>query len=329
MTGDSITGMAGKAATAPVFTEPLVYTQIRRARDKSPWSVYPAWDPYKAPKTMHKGPPVRARVRELTSATNSLVRVFRRGLIEGVTRDGWLCGEGPHFLEEALKPGSCAIVHSVLVAADAVEKHRALLDQLPAETELARVPARLFDQIASTRTPQGIAALAELPAHDFKKLVASENALLVVACGLQDPGNMGTIIRSADALGASAVVTLAGTVSPFNPKAVRACVGSIFRMPVFANQVCETVFKMMRESGIRILGADRHSSIAISQADFHGPVAVLIGQEAAGLPPEISRQVDELVSIPIRSEAESLNASIAAGIFLYEIARRRNFQYLL
>jgi TrmH family RNA methyltransferase len=283
--------------------------------------------PYNAPKNMHKGPPVRARVRELTSASNSMVKVFRRALAEGVTRDGWLCGEGPHFLEEALKPGSRAIVHSVLVAADAVEKHSVLLGQLPDDAELARVPARLFGQIASTRTPQGIAALAELPAHDLKTVVASENALLVAACGLQDPGNMGTIIRSADALGASAVITLPGTVSPFNPKAVRACVGSIFRMPVFANQAIGALFEILRKSGVRVLGADRHSSVSISQADLRGPVAVFIGQEATGLPPEIARQADELLSIPIRPEADSLNAATAASIFLYEAARQRNFQY--
>ncbi len=271
--------------------------------------------------------PVRARVRELTSATNSLVKVFRRALAEGVTRDGWLCGEGPHFLEEALKPGSQAVVHSVLVAAEAAEKHQALLAQLPRESELASVPDRLFRQIAGTRTPQGIAVLVELPRFDLKTLVASQNAILVIACGLQDPGNMGTIIRSADALGASAVVALAGTVSPFNPKAVRSCVGSIFRMPVFANIKPETLFKLLRDSGVRILGADRHSDRHVSDADLRGRVAVLVGQEAAGLPPEISREADELLSIPIRAETDSLNAATAAGIVLYEIARHRGFQY--
>lgn len=271
--------------------------------------------------------PVRARVRQLTSATNSLVKVFRRALAEGTTRDGWLCGEGPHFLEEALKSSSRAIVHSVLVTAEAAEKHQALLAQLPPESELATIPDRLFHQIAVTRTPQGIAAIVELPRVDLKAVTTSGNAVLVVACGLQDPGNMGTIIRSADALGASAVVTLAGTVSPFNPKAVRSCVGSIFRMPVFAGTKTETLFRLLHDFGVRILGADRHSAVGVFDADLRGPIAVFVGQEAAGLPPEIAREADELLSIPIREEADSLNAAMATGIFLYEIARQRSFQY--
>jgi RNA methyltransferase, TrmH family len=271
--------------------------------------------------------PVRAKLRELTSATNSLVKVFRRALADGLTRDLWLCGEGPHFLEEALKPDSRATVHSVLVSAEAAEKHGALLARLPGESELAQVPDRLFHQIAGTRTPQGIAAIVELPAFDLEAVARSRNATLVIACGLQDAGNMGTIIRSADALGASAVITLAGTVNPFNPKSVRSCVGSIFRMPVFASLKPESVFKLLRDSGVRILGTDPHSSHPLSSAILSGSIALLVGQEAAGLPVGISREADEVVSIPIRAQADSLNAATATGIFLYEVARQRNFKY--
>jgi TrmH family RNA methyltransferase len=271
--------------------------------------------------------PVSANPRVLTSATNSLVKVFRRALAEGLTRDGWLCGEGPHFLEEALKPGSRAKVHSVLVSSEAAEKQQPLLARLPAESELAQIPGRLFDQIAGTRTPQGIAAIVEPARHDLKVVAASRNAVLVVACGLQDPGNMGTIIRSADALGASAVVALAGTVNPFNPKAVRSCVGSILRMPVFAGQKSETVFKVLRDSKVRILGTEPRSGHGLPDADLRGPIALLVGQEAAGLPEEIAREADELLSIPIRAEADSLNAAMATGIFLYEVARQRKFKY--
>lgn len=271
--------------------------------------------------------PVSPKGRVLTSATNSLVKVFRRALVEGQTRGGWLCGEGPHFLEEALKPGSRAQVHSVLVSAEAAEKHRGLLATLPADAELAQIPGRLFHQIAGTRTPQGIAALAALPPFDLKTVAASRNAVLIIACGLQDPGNMGTIIRSADALGASAVVVLAGTVNPFNPKAVRSCVGAIFRMPVIASQKPEIVFKLLRDSEVHILGTDPRSAVSLASADLRGPLALLVGQEAAGLPPEISREADELLSIPIRAEADSLNAATATGIFLYEVARQRKFKY--
>lgn len=271
--------------------------------------------------------PIHARVRHLTSATNSLVKVFRRALAEGMTRDGWLCGEGPHFLEEALKAGPGAAVHSVLVASGAEDKHRALLAQLPAESELASIPDRLFRQLAGTRTPQGIAALTELPVFDLQTTVASRNVVLVVACGLQDPGNLGTVIRSADALGASAVIALAGTVSPFNPKVIRSCVGSIFRVPVFAGAKSANLFKLLRDLRVRILGTGPHSGLSVSAVDLHGPVALLVGQEAAGLPPEISREADSLLNIPIRPGADSLNAATATGVLLYEIARQRGFHY--
>jgi len=275
--------------------------------------------------TQHQ--PVSARMRELTSATNSLVKVFRRALAEGVTHDGWLCGEGPHFLEEALKPDARATVRSVLVSAEAASKYAELLGRLPAESELAQIPDKLFQQIAGTRTPQGVAAIVELRAVDLKAVAATRNAILVIACGLQDPGNMGTIIRSAEALGASSVVALAGTVNPFNPKSVRSCVGSIFRMPVIAGVKPEPIFKILRGSGVRILGTAPRGTVALSSANLHGSMALLVGQEAAGLPPEISREADELIRIPIRAEADSLNAAIATGIFLYEVARQRKFQY--
>lgn len=266
-------------------------------------------------------------MRELTSATNSLVKVFRRALAEGLTRDGWLCGEGPHFLEEALKVNSRAVVRSVLVSAEAANKHTELLARLPAESELAQIPDRLFHQIAGTRTPQGVAAIVELPVADLKTVATSRNAVLVIVCGLQDPGNIGTIIRSADALGASAVVTLAGTVNPFNPKSVRSCAGSIFRMPVFAGMKPADLFKQLRDPGVRILGTGPRGTKTLSSANLRGSIALLIGQEAAGLPEEISREADELLRIPVRGEADSLNAATATGIFLYEVARQRNFEY--
>lgn len=269
----------------------------------------------------------RSRVRDLTSATNSLVKVFRRSLAEGVTQEGWLAAEGWHILEEALKPGARATVHSVLISESAAEEHDKLLARLPQETELARISDRLFRQLAQTQTPQGIAALIDLHPLDIKIVLGRPSAILVVACGLQDPGNMGAIIRSADALGASAVATLRNTVNPFNPKAVRACAGSILRLPVYRNLQPGLLFEMLRAAGLRIVAADRHGRLAISQVDFRGPVAVMIGQEAAGLPPEIQRETEQLVSIPLRAEADSINAASAAGIFLYEIARQRGFRY--
>jgi RNA methyltransferase, TrmH family len=274
------------------------------------------------------------QIREVTSSSNSFVKVFRRGLAEGVTRKGWLAVEGPRLVQEALKAcakppsGSAAVIHSVLVSRSGVEKFDSLLAQLPRDAERVQVPDRLFQRAAQTQTPQGIAALVELPPVDLGEILARHGSLLLIACGLQDPGNLGTIMRSAEALGATAVATLPATVSPFNPKAVRACAGAVLRLPVFASQDPGTLFEALRNAGVRVVATDRHSGLPLTQADLRGGrLAFLVGNEAAGLAPEIGAQAAMRLSIPIRSDTDSINAAMAAVIFLYEAARQREFRY--
>lgn len=271
--------------------------------------------------------PGSVRRRKLKSPTNSLVKVFRRALAEGVTPEGWLAGEGPRWLAEALKPGSAAVVQSVLLSQSAALSHRGLLAKIPRRSEVACVPDRLFQQVTRTQTPQGIAALVERPGFDLQEVLGRPNIILMVACGVQDPGNLGTMIRSADALGASAVLALRGTVSPFNPKAVRSCVGSIFRLPVFANLTPDELFKWLRASGIRTVAAERKGPVSVAEASLGGSLAILIGNEASGLSPELAQKANLRVSIPINPATDSLNAATAAGIILYEVARQRAFPY--
>jgi TrmH family RNA methyltransferase len=267
------------------------------------------------------------RLRVIESPTNPLIKVFRRALAEGTTRDGWLAVEGPLLVEEALRSGERATVQSVLVSEEGLRRSQPLLDRLPKSCEVTQTPDRLFRQIAQTETPQGIAALVELRATNLEVVLRAKDALLLVACGLQDPGNLGTILRSAQAFGASALITLAATVSPFNPKAARASAGAVFHVPVLMGERAESLFPRLRAAGIRVVGTDRHSSARISDADLRGRLAVLIGQEAAGLPAELARQAEMLVSIPIRTGMDSLNAATAASIVLYEVARQRGFRY--
>ncbi len=272
-------------------------------------------------------------IRELTSPSNALLKVFRRALAAGVTREGWLAVEGPRLVEEALKAcanrprGSVVTIHSVLVSRSGAERFNWLLAQLPRDAEIAPAADRLFQHAAQTQTPQGIAALVELPQQDLEKTLARRDSLLVVACGLQDPGNLGTIMRSAEALGATALVTLPATVSPFNPKAVRSCAGAVFRLPVFPGQDPSALFERLRAAGVHIVATDRHSALALAQADLRGPLALLVGNEASGLAPEIAAQAAARLSIPIRPETDSVNAAMAAAIFLYEAARQREFRY--
>ena len=262
---------------------------------------------------------------EVSSPTNSLVKVFRRALERGTTREGWLAVEGAFLVEEALS-APLAEVQSVLVARGASEKFQSLLERVPGSSEIAQVPDRLFERIAQTQSPQGIAALVEIPAYDLERAVKGAAPVVLVACGVQDPGNLGSMLRSALAFSASAVVTLEDTVSPWNPKAVRASAGAVFRVPIVSSLKPEPALAYLSRK-VFVVAGQRSSPVSVAQADLSGPLAILIGREAAGLPPEVARHARLRLRIPIRHEVDSLNAAAAASIFLYEAARQRGFGY--
>jgi len=212
-------------------------------------------------KSMADQGPVARRVHQVASSGNALVKLFRRALAEGTTREGWLAVEGPLLLEEAIKAasgreGTGPVVQSVLASNTAMSKFAAMADRLPQEAEVTEVPDRVFTEIAQTETPQGIAALVELPVYDLDPILARRNALLVIACGVQDPGNLGTIMRSLQALGGSAMATLRATVSPYNPKVVRSSAGAIFSLPVFRGLEAGGLAVRLRAAGVAIAAAD-------------------------------------------------------------------------
>jgi len=243
-------------------------------------------------------------------------------LAEGTTRDGWLAVEGPFLVEEALAAVPQVRVHNVLTASGAAERFSALLARLPGATEIAQVPDRLFERLAQTQSPQGIAALAELPKRDLDTLLAQPRPLLLVACGIQDPGNLGAMMRSAWAFRAAALATLTDTVSPYNPKVVRSSAGAIFRLPVLGGLNAREAMPLLSRR-LRLVAADRRSPSPLWKADLTGPLGILVGREATGLPEEVARQASQLLSIPIEKDVDSLNAATAASIFLYEAARQR------
>jgi TrmH family RNA methyltransferase len=147
--------------------------------------------------------------------------------------------------------------------------------------------------------------------------------LVVVLAGLQDPGNLGTILRSAEAFGATGVVSLPGTVSAWNPKAVRASAGSVFRVPLIAADA-EDCFLRLREAGVRILAATARTAQPADHANLTGSIALLIGNEGNGVPEQIAREADGAITIPCPGPVESLNAAVAASVLLYEASRQRS-----
>ncbi len=276
------------------------------------------------------------RLRSIASPTNALLKVFRKALAEGSSHDGWVAIEGPRLVEEAIRCGGaneqsptghqCA-VRSVLVSESAAQKFSTLLKRLPPEAEIAQIPNELFGKISQMETTQGIAALVELPTYNLDECLQSEGSVVLAACGIQDPGNLGTILRTSDALGATAVVTAKGTVSLFNPKVVRASGGALFRLPVFAAVDFAKLMGELREAGVRTIAADSAAGIPIAQVDLRGRIALFVGGEAAGVHPEIAKQASARVRIPMKPGVDSVNAAVAASIFLYETQRQRDFRF--
>jgi TrmH family RNA methyltransferase len=233
--------------------------------------------------------------------------------------------EGPNLLCEALKAG--LLVSTVFVAQDSER----LLDglPLPPETEVLLVPRELLDSALSTETPQPIAALIEPPEWTWPDIVGSRSKaspLLLILAGLQDPGNLGTIIRSAEAFGATGIISLPGTVSAWNPKAVRASAGSLFRVPL-VSVTAEDCFARLRKANVKIwttaVSSDASRVKPANLIDLASPVAFLIGNEGNGVPAELAAQADGALTIPCPGPVESLNAAIAASILLYEASRQR------
>jgi TrmH family RNA methyltransferase len=177
----------------------------------------------------------------------------------------------------------------------------------------------------TTETPQPVAALLEPPVWSWTDLQSARNnavPLLVVLAGLQDPGNLGAIIRSAEAFGANGIIALPGTVSAWNPKAVRSSAGSIFRVPLLSLET-DAAIDQLRKSGIALLTTAARSAHPPALPDLSCPIAIIIGNEGNGVPEDLSARADLTITIPCPGPVESLNAAVAASVLLYEASRQR------
>jgi len=260
-------------------------------------------------------------VRIVQSKQNARLKQLRQALAHPGRNGCDLAGiEGPKLLDEALRAG---LRVACVFAAQGAEP---LLDglPLPPEAEILLLPRELLNSALTTETPQPVAALVEPPKWTWEDVFAdhAKAPLLIVLAGLQDPGNVGTILRSAEAFGASAVLSLTGTVSAWNPKAVRASAGSLFRLPLLIVET-ENCFARLRQEGVRILTTAVEGAEAAGRIDLAGPVALLIGNEGNGVPEELAAKADGAVTIPCPGPVESLNAAIAASVLLYEASRQR------
>src|SRR4029077_347718 len=264
-----------------------------------------------------------SRLRHVTSRQNALVKDLRKAFSQGEPTDaGYMAIEGVRVIEEAIRSG---LRFQAAFFSDAGRAHSArLLPQLASQVEVLHLPDDVFASAVNTESPQGAAALVKLRPHKFEDVLeqAGTDLLLVGVAGIQDPGNLGTIIRSAEACGARAILLGEKTVSHFNPKAVRASAGSLFREPLIRVKLGESIVAL-KQHGLRVLATSSHKGKPLHEARFTGAAMIVVGNEGAGVPQEILSLADELVTIPHSARVESLNAGIAASILLYEASRQR------
>jgi RNA methyltransferase, TrmH family len=256
------------------------------------------------------------------------------------TESGAVGVEGPRLVEEALR--SACPIRGVLFSESGARHHarlRPYLNRREVAIPVLHTTDHLFAGIADTENPQGVAALVTPRSFTLEEIIRTgegcSSPLILVLVGVQDPGNVGTILRSASAFGASAAITAAsgqsGTASPFAPKVLRASAGAALHLPILIGHTAVAAIEQLRALGIFVMATSSSNSAAEAQplstpwqVNWCRPVALLIGNEGQGLPEEIERAADARIRIPMSSSVESLNAAAAAAVLFYEAARQRS-----
>ena len=254
------------------------------------------------------GPPLtvgNSRVKEARKLSRRSVRTERRLFL----------ADGPKAVEGALSVEGCVV--EVFATPSALEQHADLLG----DATVTLVDDRALASLSDSVTPAGVVALCRHIDSPLPHVVAVAARLLVICADVRDPGNAGTVIRTADAAGADAVVLAGQSVDAYNPKTVRATVGSLFHLPFAVEPDPAAAVRAAQQRGLTVLAADGAGDVDLFDADLTGPTAWLFGNEAWGLPDDLAALADRRVAIPIHGRAESLNLSTAAAVCLYASAR--------
>lgn len=236
----------------------------------------------------------------------------------GRRRAGRFLAEGPNLVEAAARRG---LVEEVFATEAAAQRHGGLLSGLAVHA----VTERAAKALSETVTPSGLVAVCTLPATGLDEALSATPALVAVAVDLSEPGNAGTLIRLADAMGAAAVIFAGHSVDPYNGKCLRASAGSIFSVPVVVEPDTPAVVAALRASGLQVLATTLGGEVDLDDAEnlLAAPSAWVFGPEAQGLSADVAALADRRVTIPMAGGAESLNVAAAAAICLYESAKAR------
>lgn len=252
----------------------------------------------------------------LTERSARVVAAVKLHRHVGRQRAGRFLAEGPNLVEAAAARG---LLRDVFVTELAAQRHASLLDALTCPVHL--VTERAAKALSDTVTPAGLVAVCDLPAVRLEDALAGPPRLVAAPVEIGEPGNAGTLIRIADAMGAGAVILAGHSVDPYNGKCLRASAGSIFSIPVVAAPDARAAITALRGAGLQVLATTVDGEVSLDEADLAVPTAWLFGAEAHGLSAEIADAADRRVRIPMAGGAESLNVAAAASICLYQSAR--------
>lgn len=261
---------------------------------------------------------------QITSRDNSLLR-HARAVRDGSVRESIFI-EGLRLCDEALR--SNLKIEAVIYSEHLAKKDRAakLIQELEnVAAKSASVSETLLESVSYTKTPQGIVVLAAHPQLSDGQFKSAQplTPLLVILHGINNPVNVGAILRTAEAAGATGVITTKGTADPFSPKSLRGAMGSAFRLPIWAEAQYENAVAWCRAQNIQTVSSDAGAKVGYLEFDWQKPTALIMGAESAGLTAQELAVADSSVSIPMQSATESLNVAVAAGILLYEANRQR------
>ena len=260
----------------------------------------------------------------ITSKDNSFVKHLR-SLSESKFRkkEKAFLIEGVKMVEESLRDN---LGVKMVVAAPSLVQHRGKGVLKLAESrgaDILWISERLMDTLSENKTPQPVLAEVTMKQHNEEELLTHSSRLIIIAHQLQDPGNLGTIIRTAEAAGAAGVAITANTVDPFNTKTIRASMGSVLRLPVVHIEDLTAFIKKCKQNGFQTLATVLTGGKTLFDVDLKKPTVVILGQEGAGLPQDLMADIDLRVRIPMAATIDSLNVATAAAVVLYEAMRQR------
>ena len=262
-------------------------------------------------------------LKHITSSQNSLIKELRL-LKSKKYRDesGLFFIEGDKFVDEALTDAHEQI-RDILISESYLRDKAKLLEFQKEKFNIRVLSDRLFNEVSDTQNSQGIIAVVKKKNFSEKEILVADNNFIVILDALQDPGNMGTIIRTADAGGVTGVILGPGCVDLYNPKVLRSTMGSIFHIPVCISENIIKTIEYLKQTGIVVYASHLQGTSSLFEVDISNNVAIIIGNESSGIKKETASAADILIKIPMPGRAESLNASIAAGLIIFEVVRKR------